>query len=69
MSLPESQFYKTWGPNSTGEFAFEDAYIKSVTYANGTRSFTDPIVGKLVVSNPGEANAKIADLDTECIYK
>ena len=69
MSLPESEFYKLWGPNATGEFAFEDAYIKSVTYVNGTRSFTDPIVGKLVVTNPGKTNAKIADLDTECIYK
>ena len=69
MSLPESEMYKMWGPNSTGEFAFEDAYIKSVTYTNGTRSFTDPIVGKMIVTNPTQSNAKIVDLDTECIYK
>ena len=36
-----------WDANATGEFAFEDAYIKSVTYMNGTHSFTDPIVGWL----------------------
>ena len=58
-----------WGPNATGEFAFEDAYIKSVTYENGTQSFTDAIVGKLVVTNPREVHAKIVDLDTECFYK
>ena len=73
MSFPESELVNVggvaWGQNATGEFAFEDAYIKSVTYINGTRSFTDPIVGKLVVTNPGKTTAKIVDLDTECIKK
>jgi len=73
MTVPESELDEAggvlWGANATGEFAFEDAYIKSVTYMNGTRSFTDPIVGKLVVTNPGESNAKIVDLDPECVKK
>ena len=73
MTVPESELDEAggvlWGANATGEFAFEDAYIKSVTYMNGTRSFTDPIVGKLVVTNPGEVNAKIVDLDPECVKK
>ena len=50
MTVPESELDEAggvlWGANATGEFAFEDAYIKSVTYMNGTQSFTNPIVGK-----------------------
>ena len=50
MTVPESELDEVgrelWAANATGEFAFEDAYIKSVTYMNGTQSFTNPIVGK-----------------------
>ena len=41
-----ADFVPTQAALTTGEFAFEDAYIKPVTYMNGTQSFTDRIVGK-----------------------
>ena len=52
-----------WNTLGGGGLSLINCTVRSVTYRNGTTSFTDPIVGNKVVMNPGSPQPKIADLD------
>ena len=59
----------SWGPNGTGEISFFECIITSVTYQNGTTSYTDPLVNKLILINPRGSPPKLVDLDPEAQMK
>ena len=62
-------FDPSWGLNGTGEFQFFECIITSVTYLNGTTSYTDPLVNKPIIINPQGSPPKFVDLDPECQNK
>ena len=62
-------FDPSWGLNGTGEISFFECIITSVTYLNGTTSYTDPLVNKPIIVNPQGSPPKFVDIDPECQNK
>ena len=56
---------QTWNEYGTGEISFSDCIITSVTYQNGTISYTDPLVNKPIIVNPQSSRPKLIDIDPE----
>ena len=63
---PDEGFKPLWCPNGTGEFSFFECSVTSVTYLNGTTSYTDPLVNKPIIVNPQNPPPKLVDIDPEC---
>ena len=69
LFLPNVTINPGWNKNGTGEFSFFDCTITSVTYKNGTVSYTDPLVNQSIIVNPYGPQPKLVDLDPECQNK
>ena len=59
----------TWNENGTGEISFFECIITSVTYRNGSISYTDPLVNKSIIINPQSSPPKLVDIDPEAQLK
>ena len=58
------RFEPGWNAQGGGEFSLINCTVRSVTYSNGTTSFTDALVGSKIVINPGSPQAKVIGLDS-----
>ena len=62
------KFSPRWNPQGGGGFSLINCTVRSITYANGSTSQSDTIMGSRVVMNHGLAEAKLIDIDYAPIF-